>query len=57
MSTRTRLNRAFLNGSLVVAAVIGVAAGSFAVFAVSFAGLLAANVVFREIRLSRTGRR
>jgi hypothetical protein len=53
MSTRTRLNRAFLNGSLLVAGVIGVASGSFGVFAVSFAGLLAANVVFREIRLPR----
>jgi len=55
VSTRTRLNRTFFNGSLVVAAVIGVASGSFGVFAVSFAGLLAANVVFKEIRLS--GRR
>jgi hypothetical protein len=55
MSTRTRLNRAFFNGSLLLAGVIGVALGSFGVFAVSFAGLLAANVVFKEIRLS--GRR
>jgi len=53
VSTRTRLNRAFFNGSLLLAGVIGVASGSFGVFAVSFAGLLAANVVFREIRLSR----
>jgi hypothetical protein len=51
VSARTRLNRAFFNGSLLVAGVIGVASGSFGVFAVSFAGLLAANVVFREIRL------
>jgi len=31
--------------------------GSFGVFAVSFAGLLAANVAYREIRFSRNGRR
>jgi len=37
--------------------VIGVASGSFAAFAVSFAGLLAANVVFKEIRFSRNNRR
>lgn len=49
--TRTRLNRAFFNGSL-VAGVIGVASGSFAAFAVSFAELLTANIVFREIRFS-----
>jgi len=53
MSTRTRLNRAFCNGSLLLAGVIGVASGSFGVFAVTFAGLLAANVVCREIRFSR----
>jgi hypothetical protein len=57
MSTRTRLNRAFFNGSLLLAGAIGVASGSFGVFAVSFVGLLAANVVFREIRVSRNGRR
>jgi len=45
MSTRTRLNRAFFNGSLLLAGVVGVASGSFGIFAVTFAGLLAANVV------------
>jgi hypothetical protein len=53
MSTRTRLNRAFFNGSLLLAGVVGVASGSFGIFAVTFAGLLAANVACREIRFSR----
>jgi len=57
VSARTKLNRAYLNGSLLVAGTLGVALSSWPVFAVSLAGLLAANVAFNEIRLPRNKRR
>jgi len=50
MSTRTRLNGAFFNGSLLLAGVVGVASGSLGVFALTFAALLAANFARKETR-------
>ena len=50
MNARSKLNLAFLNGSLVVAAVIGLLTGSWAVFILVLAILLAGNFLRGDIR-------
>ena len=53
MSARKKLNIAFVNGSLVVAAAIGLLAGSWPVFWVALAVLLGANIYRGDIRPPR----
>jgi hypothetical protein len=53
MSARKKLNRAYLNGSLIIAGLIGVTAGSWGVFFVAAGVLLLANVASGEIRPPR----
>jgi hypothetical protein len=50
MPARNKLNRAYLNGSLLMAAAVGVASRSWLVFGLALAALLAANLLAREIR-------
>jgi hypothetical protein len=50
MSARRKLNRAYFNGSLIIAAVAGFATGSGTVFFLTAAVLLALNVLSGEIR-------
>jgi phage-related holin len=53
MSARQKLNAAFLNGSLIVAAVVGWLFGSWAVFALILVLLVVGNLVAGEIRPGR----
>ena len=56
MGARQRLNSLFFCGALIVAAVIGVAAESWAVFVVAAVVLIAVFVYGGDIRLHRTQR-
>jgi hypothetical protein len=53
MHARGKLNVAYAAGSTVVAAVVGGATGSWALFALVLMGLLASNVALGEIRFSK----
>ena len=53
MNARKKLNAAYLNGSLVIAVVIGVLAGSWTVFVLTLAALLVGNLLTGEIRPPR----
>lgn len=53
MGARTRLNRAYFNGSLVVAGLVGLVAQSWPLFFVALAVLLASNLYLGEIRPRR----
>ena len=50
MNARSKLNLAFLYGSFVIAAVIGLLTGSWTVFILVLAILLAGNFLHGEIR-------
>jgi len=50
MGARQKLNRAFFNGSLVVAALVGLATESWLAFALVLGVLLASNLICNEIR-------
>ncbi len=50
MSARHKLNRAFINGSLLLASAAGALTGSWLVFGAALAALLAANLCTGEIR-------
>ena len=50
MSARRKLNGAFFNGSLIVAALVGLLFGSWTMFALTFAALLIGNLLLGEIR-------
>jgi hypothetical protein len=50
MSSRRKLNAAFFNGSLIVAAVIGLLFQSWAVFVLILVVLVIGNLVAGEIR-------
>ena len=50
MNARSKLNHAFLNGSVLIAAAIGMLVGSWSVFIVVLVILLAGNVLRGEIR-------
>lgn len=56
MGARQQLNRAFFNGSLIVAALIGLATESWLIFALTFGVLLTSNLIFNEIRPKRQRR-
>ena len=53
MSARKKLNVAFLNGSVIVAAVVGLLFGSWAAFALVLALLLVGSLLAGEIRLGK----
>jgi hypothetical protein len=55
MRAREKLNRAFLNGSVALAALVGLATHSLPVFALTLGVLLVTNLAFNEIRLRRQG--
>ena len=57
MGARTTLNGIYLSGTLVFAAVLGWATGSWGVFVISLAVLIGANVHAGRIRPSRRSRR
>ncbi len=50
MSARHKLNRAFVNGSVLLAGAAGALTGSWLIFGLSLAALLAANLYTGEIR-------
>ena len=56
MSARRKLNAAFFNGSIIVAAVVGLLFGSWAAFALVLALLLVGSLLAGDIRLGK-GRR
>lgn len=53
MSARRKLNAAFFNGSLFVAALIGWFVESWTVFLLALAALVVANLFTGEIRLGK----
>jgi 1,4-dihydroxy-2-naphthoate octaprenyltransferase len=50
MSARHKLNRAFVNGSLLLAGVAGALTGSWLVFGLALAALVTANLYTGDIR-------
>lgn len=56
MPAREKLNVAYLHGSLALAGLAGWTCGSWAVFAVAFAVLLAGNLLAGEIRPTKRSR-
>jgi hypothetical protein len=56
MTARTKLNRAFFNGSLLLAATAGALSGSWWIFGLTLASLLALNIASDEIRLHKRQR-
>jgi hypothetical protein len=57
MGARTTLNSIYLIGAVVVAAAIGLATGSWIVFAISLAVLIGASIHAGRIRPGGRGRR
>ncbi len=56
MSSRNKLNVAYFNGCLAVAAVLGAVAESWAVFVLAFAALVAGGIAGGDIRPRTRGR-
>jgi hypothetical protein len=56
VSARAKLNRAFFNGSLLLACVAGVVTGSWLTFGLALAMLVAINVASGEIRFTKRQR-
>jgi hypothetical protein len=56
MGARAKLNRAFFNGSLLLACVAGAVTGSWLVFGLALAALVAVNIATSEIRFSKRQR-
>jgi hypothetical protein len=56
MPAREKLNVAYLNGSLMLAALAGWLCSSWLVFGVALGALLAGNVMAREIRPAKRRR-
>jgi hypothetical protein len=57
MSARRKLNVAFVNGSLLIAGLAGLATGSWVVFGTAFAVSVALNCYAGSIRPGRSNRR
>jgi hypothetical protein len=53
MNARGKLNRAYLNGSLLIAGAVGLVTQSWTIFAVTFVVLLVMDVCSDNIRLRR----
>lgn len=56
MGARTKLNAAYLNGTLLIAGVVGALTGSWTVLGVALAGLLVWHVVAGTLRGPRAPR-
>ena len=56
MGARQKLNRAFFNGSVVLACVAGAATGSWLVFGLALVALTVVNFATGEIRCNRRKR-
>jgi hypothetical protein len=56
VGARQQLNRAFVNGSLLLAAVVGALTGSWLIFGLSLAALVVGNLYAGAIRPSRRRR-
>jgi hypothetical protein len=56
MGARLKLNQVYFGGTLVVAAILGLASGSWVMFGVSLALILVANLQTGRIRPAPTGR-
>jgi hypothetical protein len=56
MGARLKLNQVYFGGTLVVAAIFGLASSSWVMFGISLALILAANLQTGRIRPARTGR-
>ena len=56
MSARTKLNAAYFNGCLLLAAIVGAAAQSWAVFLLALAVLVGGCVIGGEIRPAKRSR-
>ncbi len=56
MRARTKLNQAYFNGSLLIAALVGLVAQSWLLFLLALTVLLAWNLVCQEIRPRRPRR-
>jgi hypothetical protein len=56
MSARKKLNTAFVNGSLLIAGLAGLATGSWVVFGTAFAASVALSCYAGNIRPARTGK-
>ena len=56
MPARQRLNAAYFQGSVLIAALIGRACESWAAFAAALVALIAGNLLARDIRPSKRGR-
>lgn len=57
MGARTRLNQAYFNGSVLIAALVGVLAESWPLFFLALGVLVASNLYLGEIRAGRHPRR
>lgn len=57
MGARQKLNRAFFNGSLLLAGIVGVFTQSWLVFGLTLVALLALNLWMGEIRPSKPQQR
>ena len=56
MNARNKLNVADINGCLVLAALVGMMAESWAVFVLAFAALVAGGIASGDIRIRPRGR-
>ncbi len=56
MGARTKLNEVYVVGSVALAGIVGIATGSWIVFAVAGATLLAASLATGNIRPDKGGR-
>ncbi len=57
MNARWKLNSASLNTALLVAGTVGILTGSWTVFAIALAGVVATSVISGSIRLTPTNRK
>ena len=57
MGARHKLNEAFVNGAVIVAAIVGLLAESWLVFGLVFGGLFILKLYSGDIRVNRQNRR
>jgi hypothetical protein len=57
MGARSKLNSASLNACLLIAGTVGILAGSWTVFAIALAGVVATRIISGSIRLTPTNRK
>ncbi len=57
MGARGKLNAAHVNGALAIAGAVGLLTGSWTVFAIALAGVVATNILSGSIRLGPSSRK